>query len=118
MNINLPLSLKQGYGQIRKESYSFPKEGEREERLRNVPAHFPARLKAAAKAAEIIDRNFSTELQKRESELERLDSMILEVQKSLHLVRYAAVSSLYSGTNITGTGGLVSVYIGSLFRLL
>ena len=54
------------------------------------------------KAYEIIDRNFTTELQNRESEIEKLDSMILQVQKSLHLIRYAAVSNLYSGPNIVG----------------
>jgi hypothetical protein len=66
-----------------------------------------ARRKAAVKAAEIVDRNFTDELQRRESEMEKIDSMILEVQKSLHLVRYASVSNLYSGPNITGTSGQV-----------
>ena len=63
---------------------------------------FSVDRKKLLKASEIIDRNFTWELQKRETEIEKLDSMILQVQKSLHLIRYAVVSNLYSGPNIVG----------------
>ena len=64
-----------------------------------------ARRKVASKAYEIINRNFTSELQRKEAEIENLDSTLLQVQKALHLVRYAAVSNLYSGPSITGTNG-------------
>ncbi len=66
-----------------------------------------ARSKVASKAYNVINRNFTLELEAKETEVEKIDSMLLQVQKSLHLVRYAAVANLYSGPNITGPPGQV-----------
>ena len=66
-----------------------------------------ARSKIASKAYDVINRNFTLELEAKETEVEKIDSMLLQVQKSLHLVRYAAVANLYSGPNITGPPGQV-----------
>jgi hypothetical protein len=74
---------------------------------KSILTNVSARRKVANKAYEIINRNFTAELQRKEAEIESLDSMLLQVQKALHLVRYAAVSNLYTGPNITGTTGQV-----------
>jgi len=61
----------------------------------------------SAKAYDIINRNFTSELHQKETEVEAIDTMLLQVQKSLHMVRYAAVSNMFSGPQITRSSGQV-----------
>ena len=55
-----------------------------------------AKSKVLVRAATIINKHFSEAIQDKESEIEAINSSILEAQKALHLLRYGSVTQTYA----------------------
>ncbi len=49
---------------------------------------------------QVVLREFGSSLRQKEEEEEEIDRRLLQIQKYLHLVRYAAVTNYYSGSLI------------------